>query len=390
MLAYAWMNILLLAGRQGFDIATVRFVADYQSRAEWGLLRGFLRFSRTLVLSASVAVAASMALVAWLFRSQLGQEALWACWLAAATLPIYAQVQIHESSIRGLGFVVRPQFIGVLSPALLIAGLLLAVTMFGIAPTADTGMAIYLGATAVCFAGLWLMARAKTPAAVRAAAPATERRNWLNASFAMMFLMSFGPILNQISIVILGAMDGNTAAGQYGAAVRISYIIQPFIVAQNVAIQPMIADLLARGDRDELRRITQIAARLVFLAAMAAAAVMVVFGEWILGLLGEGFVSAYPVLVIMIGANLVFAAAGPASMLLNMSGNHDVSAKILALCAAINLILLVALIPNYGAVGAAIATMLTMSVWCGLMVLAAWRRLGILSCLRPWRGARSE
>ena len=68
-------------------------------------------------------------------------------------------------------------------------------------------------------------------------------RPWTAGYFAMMFLMSFGPILNQISIVILGAMDGNTAAGQYGAAVRISYIIQPFIVAQNVAIQPMIADL---------------------------------------------------------------------------------------------------------------------------------------------------
>ncbi len=59
---YAWMNILLLAGRQGFDVATVRFVADYRSRAEWGLLRGYLRFSRTLVAAASVAVAAAMAL----------------------------------------------------------------------------------------------------------------------------------------------------------------------------------------------------------------------------------------------------------------------------------------------------------------------------------------
>ena len=384
VLAYAWMNILLLPARQGFDIATVRFVSDYRSREEWGLLRAYLRFSRTFVLAASIAVAVGMALGAWLFRSHLGQEALWAFWLAAATLPVYAQVQLYDPAIRGLSFVLQPQFVHVLSPALLILVLLLAVTVLGIAPTADTGMAIYLGATAVCFAGLWFMARAKLPAAVRGAALVTERRDWLNASFAMMFLMSFGPILNQISIVILGAMDGNAAAGQYGAAVRISYLIQPFIVAQNIAIGPMVADLLANGNRAELQRITRVGTRLVFLAASASAAVVVVFGQWILGLLGEEFASAYPVLVVLIGGSLMFSAAGPASMLLNMSGNHDASAKILGLCAVVNLILLLGLIPHFGALGAAWAGVLARVIGCLFLFSQEWNLFRIDRYLAIW------
>ena len=249
VLAYAWLNVLLLAARQGFDVATVRFVAAYRAKSEWGLFRGYLGFSRAIVLAASVAIAGAMALATWWFRSRLGDEAAWAFWFAAATLPLFAQAQVHEAAIRGLGTVVRPLiFLRLLHPALLAVVLPLAVLGFGVAPTANVGMAIYLLATAVSLAGLWAMLRARCPQAAHGARPATEPRKWLNASFAMMFLMSFGPILNQICVIVLGALDGNAAAGQYGAAVRISYIVQPLIIAQTIAIAPLAADLHARGD----------------------------------------------------------------------------------------------------------------------------------------------
>jgi O-antigen/teichoic acid export membrane protein len=291
-------------------------------------------------------------------------------------------MQVHESAIRGLGVLVRPLiFHKVLHPALLAIALPLAVIGFGATPTADVAMAIYLVATMVALAGLWSMLRAKCPQAVRRASPSIEARQWLNASFAMMFLMSFGPILNQITVIVLGALDGNAAAGQYGAAVRISYIVQPLIMAQITAIAPMTADLYARGDHAELQRIIRLGVRIVSLSALAVAIAVVVLGEWILGLLGEEFVAAYPIVVVLIAGHLLFAAAGPAAILLNMTGFHVASARILAVSAVVSLAASLILIPIFGALGAALAAVLTIICSSGLMAYAAYRRLGIVSVI---------
>lgn len=380
VLALAWMQVLVIAGRQGFDLATIRFVSDYKNRNEWGLLRGYLSFSRQTVFFSSILVAMGLGSAAWFFRDRLGVEGLWAFWFAAAALPVFTYAQIDDSAIRGLGFVVRPQiFMSILHPALLIVGLSAAVIWWQFEAAANIGMAVYLATTVVVMIGLRFMLRLSLPAAIHDAVPETERRNWFNASMAMMFLMGFAPILNQMSIIILGAIDGNAAAGHYSAAVRISYIMQPLIVAQNAALGPMIAKLHDNNNQARLQRITSLGVRLVSVAALAVAVAVIAFGRWILALLGDDFVSAYPILVILVCGNLLFVFAGPASMLLNMTGRHALSAKTLAVSAGFNVVMALVLIPPYGAMGAAAATALTLVLCGGLMAHATWRQLKIVS-----------
>lgn len=380
VLAYAWLNILLIAGRQGFDVATVRYVATYRGQGEWGRLRGFLRFSNGAVAVSSLCVAGLLAAGARLFAGDLADEALAAFWLAAATLPLYAFLQTREAAIRGLGLIVRPQILyHVVHPALLIVGLPTAVLIFGAPSAADTGMAVYLAATALVLIGLWATLRSRLPVEAARADAQYAAREWLGASAAMMFLMSFGPILNQVSIVLIGALDGNQAAGTYGAAVRIANVLQLVIAAQNATIAPMIANLHAGGDRTALARVIRLSVRLVFAASLAVIAVLVLFGKPILLLLGEDFLPAYPSLIVLLGGQLVFAACGPAALLLNMTGGHAASARIIFLCALLNVALAIALIPQWGALGAAAGTAATLAVWSGLMVRASWRRLGVLT-----------
>lgn len=393
VIAFAWMQVLLLAGRQGFDLATVRFVSEYKNRSDWGLLRGYLTFTRRTVFLTSLGIAICMALGSWIFRVRLEAEGLWAFWLAAAALPIFAFTQIHDSTIRGLGFVVRPQLLmSILHPTLLIILLSAAVLVWDFEPTANIGMAIYLGTTVAILLGLQIMLRPLLPGAARAAARMDDRRNWFNASIAMMFLMSFGPLLNQISIIILGTLDGKIAAGQYSAAVRISYIFQPLIAAQNAALGHMVAKLYSSDNKPQLQKITSLGVGLVSIAAVMIAAPVIVFGQWILGLLGDDFISAYPALVVLVCGNLFFVVTGPASMLLNMTGRHALSAKMLALSAGFNIVMALVLIPIYGALGAAIATALTLVLCGGLMAHATWRHLEILTVFSfpRWRRASGK
>ena len=85
-IAFAWLTMLLLIGRQGFDLATVRYVAAYRSQGQWPLLRGFLEFSRAVVFWVSVTVGGCLALTAWLLRDHFSAEIVGALVLAAATV----------------------------------------------------------------------------------------------------------------------------------------------------------------------------------------------------------------------------------------------------------------------------------------------------------------
>ena len=211
--------------------------------------------------------------------------------------------------------------------------------------------------------------------------------NW-NVPHAMMFMMSFLPLLNQFSLIVIGAVQDSTAAGLYGAASRIANILQLPAVALTAAIGPMAADFHARGDIEALQRVTRFGVRSIFGLALAAAIGLAVFGNWILGMLGEEFEAAYPVMMILAAGQLFFAAAAPAGILLNMTGHQNESARIMLISVVGNALFLAVLIPMFGALGAAVATALTIAAWSGLMALAVFRRINIVAVVTLW-GSRS-
>ena len=383
--AFAWFVILLLPCRQGFDLATVRYVAVYQSQRQWPLLRGFLGFSRTVVFSTSVIVGLCLALTAWLLRAHDNSEIVGSLWLVAAVLPVFALAQISESALRGLKFVVSSQPLqAILSPILVIVFLPMAVFWFHAPASAETAMATYLGANVVSLLGLCVMLRRHLPGEVGGAIPERLPREWLTASFAMMFMMSFLPLLNQLGLIVIGVLQDSTAAGLYGAASRIAYILQLPAAALTAAIGPMAADFHAKGDIEALQRITRFGVRSIFGLALVSAIGLAIFGRWILGILGGEFETAYPVMMVLVAGQLFFAAAAPAGILLNMTGHQNESARIMLLCAVVNALLLTMFVPMFGALGAAFATALTIAAWSGLMALAVFRRINIVSVVTLW------
>ena len=103
------------------------------------------------------------------------------------------------------------------------------------------------------------------------------------------------------------------------------------------------------------------------------------FGEPILALFGPGYTAGYTVLVLLALGVLARAATGPVQYLLAMTGHHGASVGILAFAAALALVLNVILIPAYGIEGAAVSTLIAMTVSVAAMAFLAWRKLGIRS-----------
>src|SRR5262249_33622516 len=83
--AISWAPLLLLGCNFGLKPTTVRFVAAYNARSEWGLMHGFLRSATSWTIMASIVVVALALVSLWLLRPRLDQLAATLLLVAIAT-----------------------------------------------------------------------------------------------------------------------------------------------------------------------------------------------------------------------------------------------------------------------------------------------------------------
>lgn len=381
-----WMHVIALVGLFGFSKATVRFVGEYAGKREWAYLRGYLRYVRRFVASASTAAAVGFALAAWLLTG--GPENLVlrrTCWLAALVLPVYGLMQVEGAALRGAKHVVRGMLpSNVIRPVVLIAGLPLAVLVAGSEVTAVHAMGVELLATGVAWAGAVWMLRRVLPGEYERAGMHENRSKWFRTGRDLLLVAGFNLLLFRADTIMVGALAGTEEAGLYAVASRLALVVIFVLEAVNAMLSPMAADLYGRDRPGELQRLTTLSATASLLGGLGIAAVLVAWPELILSLFGPEFTASRQALIVLVGGQLVNAAAGPAVLLLNMTDHQNDSAWILGASAVLNLVLNGALIPFFGFVGAAWATTTTMIVWNALAVALTWHRLRILPLPLPW------
>lgn len=92
-----------------------------------------------------------------------------------------------------------------------------------------------------------------------------------------------------------------------------------------------------------------------------------------LSILGAAFHEAVPLLRILVVGQLTFNAFGPGGFTLIMTGHEALAAKIIAAGAMILGVLTLSLTAWLGAMGAAYATAIGMTLTAALLAIGAWR-----------------
>ena len=71
-------------------------------------------------------------------------------------------------------------------------------------------------------------------------------------------------------------------------------------------------------------------------------------------------------------------------MVLSMTGHQNLTARILALGAVLNVLLNLVLVPRLGLEGGAVATTVALAAWNAMAVWAVWSRLGLGATAFSW------
>jgi O-antigen/teichoic acid export membrane protein len=227
------------------------------------------------------------------------------------------------------------------------------------------------GASLSAFVWLSLAEAALTAAALLAiyAAQGGSLRAWqLRLERAKTLLADSWPlVLSSIAIVIymridqvmIGEMAGAEAVGKYSAAARLAeawYFIPMAIVS---SVFPSILHAKASGETmylDRLQRLYNLLALMTISAALATT----LLADWLVALLfGDAFAGAGPLLAVQVWAG-VFVAMGVARGKWLLAENlQHIGYWYIGLAMVVNVAGNLLLIPDFGALGAAVATVIS-------------------------------
>jgi O-antigen/teichoic acid export membrane protein len=182
--------------------------------------------------------------------------------------------------------------------------------------------------------------------------------SWTLLSGSMTF------VAERMDLVIVAAVRGALAAGPYAAAQKLRSGLQSVIYPLLNLMLPMVSELDAAGRRDEVARRLALSTRVALQVSLPVAAALALFAPDFVGVwLGSSApASTANIVAVLMAVELLAIIAIPAHFVLVGLGRVRFVGVLGLLDAPANLALSIALVYEYGTIGAAWGSLLTSSL----------------------------
>lgn len=365
----AGLAVLELATRAapaGADKAMLRYVAGARAAGDPEGVRRALGTGLRLGLTASVAICGALVVGAGAIARALGVPALGPALRIFGVVPPLAgllTILIQASlaaRVTRVNFWVR----GLVEPVLLLAAGVIAWALHGrLRGLAVAHVCAALAATLIGFV------------AVRGVFRPAELRNVLGAPRVAGFgrfslTMSVAELMNvafqRADLLILTAYLGAKGAAIYAAAEFLTRVIANIRYAFDAIVAGVMAEALQLGDRARLRYNLQLATRwVVTVASILGGAIVVLRRELLGGLYGPAYVGGAGAVVLLAATHFVSASCGLVGWVLVAGGRSRPILLNNFLGATFNVVASLLLVPRYGFIGGALASLGTMTIVLG-------------------------
>jgi O-antigen/teichoic acid export membrane protein len=232
----------------------------------------------------------------------------------------------------------------------------------------------YGAAWIIALAVLWGIAWQQVPAAVWRAQPTQQPRLWIRGAMPLVASSFILTMFAQTGVIILQLNHPNqVVVSVYAVAFQTGTFVVLLATATNRLYSPRISELLAIGDLQALRTEAKRRHSLIGPLAVTYLILIFVFGRSILGVFGQEFVSAYPALCVVAAGAAISTIFSLAPTYLQFTNRSPIVLTAMAASVVLNLSLCVPLSYRFGALGAAIAYAVPISLlYIGLRFYAMW------------------
>jgi O-antigen/teichoic acid export membrane protein len=362
----------------GFSHGVVKLIGAYRATGEDALLRGAMRGTVGLCLAASAAVTV-VGYFCLLLPMPLDPGVRSALQWAFVCIPVWTLLLLVQNIARGfqrMGLANLPST--VFHPLALIDALLLLpdgpyrTAAFFFQAYGLLALATLLGLV------LWMGALPEIRA-IAHVRPVYATRAWLKMSIPILFSVGQNQLLQRGDVLILALFVAKQEVGWYALASRVTLSVANCKLAFNRHYAAAMAAKHALGDHERLQYIVRRTSRLSLAVSVSIAAVLILFGKPILGLAGEDFTRAYPLMFILLVGNLFTAYYAANIVLLQMADQECIATAlytVTSICVVAGYFLIV---PWAGAMGAATVTSAGMVLLTWLMSRACKKHLNCAS-----------
>ena len=374
-----WTWVLILGGlcNLGLNLTIIRLTPVYRETGDLARLRGLIRGSRMVSLTVGTLIMALGIAGLSIFKSHIDNHFILPVYLALICVPLYALTDVQDGIGRGnawMGLALIPPYI--LRPVLLLASMF-AANWFDFPMNAATAA----GGAIVATWGAGIIQTLLINRRLSETIPAGPREYtfgpWLKTSLPLLVILGCELVMQNTDVLVISHYMSSADVGIYFAAGKTMALIMFVHYAVGSAVANKFAALNARGDKEGLRAFVKDAVNWTFWPSLAGAAIILALGKPLLWLFGPQFASGYPVMCILVVGFLFRSSMGPAEFLLNMLGEQTLCATVLTAAAMLNVALNFALVPNFGLVGAAAATSISLMMAALMNSIVVWRRLDI-------------
>lgn len=183
-------------------------------------------------------------------------------------------------------------------------------------------------------------------------------RHLLTQSVPFIFSSFMIVIYGQLDRIFLDYYHGEEALGLYGVGSNLSYLWQIVPVAIITSARPVIINAKNNSHELYLKRMRQLYAFIWWLSVIVAL-FFTIFGDFIVRILYEEEFSSAAIILKIVSWSQGFSLLGGARAIWLLAENKNKYYVVCQLCSAFFSVLMnILLIPHYGAVGAAISTVI--------------------------------
>jgi len=383
-----WVMVIGGIADLGLASSAQRFIPQYSENGSWALLRGFLSNGRWLVFWIATAMAILGLAAIYTFRARLDDYTIVPLAIGCIILPVYGVMHVQDGIARSYNWpniALLPPFV---FRQLIVIALMGATFAIGITTDATTGITISAIAIWACAIGQMVLLNRRLSREVPAGNKSHDIPRWIAISIPMFVVDCIYMLLMYVDVLILKQYRSPDEIAVYYAAAKTIALVSFVYFAVAAASAHKFSEYFVAGDRARLASFVRDAIQWTFWPSLATTLLILALGWPLLWLFGERFVAGYELMFVLAIGILARAVIGPGERFLSMVGEQKACALAALVALAVNLVLCFALIPKYGAMGAAISTSIAFVVESTLIFLIARYRLGFH--LFVFGGKRSE
>ncbi|MGH9260084.1 MAG: flippase, partial [Acidimicrobiales bacterium] len=357
----------------GLDDAVVRYVAILSGRRDAPGVRGTIQIGLGAAAAMGVVVGVVLYLGAEPIATGLFDEpqltrllrfvALAVPFLAVSNVLAGTARGFHRMGIAALGENVVQSVVrlGLLAVVFLVADLdtATAVVVFGISDVAATITMITL-------------LNRHFPLNPRGQPVRRDATGVFRFALPLWFSGMLRQFRRNIEVLLLGATGSAANVGVFAVVNKVNLVGHVWLLSILVAVKPTMAQLHDRGDRAELARVYTATTRWSLSLALPCVIGMVLYREPILAAFGTTFAAGSTALVILAMAELANAGTGTCGPMIDMTGHTRLKVANSVLWTGLLIGSGVVLIPRWGVVGAATASLIAIATGNLLAVAEVW------------------